>query len=224
MFNLVIDAGHGGKDPGAIGNGLREKDINLNVALLLKEKLKKYNKDIKVVLTRENDTFLELNERVVISNNNKADLFLSIHCNSAASNIAQGVETYCYNLSNNKGASLIHNHLIKDGLYTKDRKVKQGNFYVVKNTKAHAVLCELGFISNSEDAKILKNKQNDIAEAILKGVLDYFNINYQEEIKEPSEAKLWRVCLGTYSDIENARKVKQEAISKGFKDVFIVEK
>lgn len=228
MFNLVIDAGHGGKDPGACGNGLKEKDINLSIALLLKQKLEPYKKEINLKLTRENDTFLELSDRTKISNDFKADLFISIHCNSSSNTNAQGVETYCYRLTNNKGASAIHSEIIDAKLYTKDRKVKEANYYVLKHTKAHAVLVELAFISNKEDAKILKEKQNDIAEAILRGILNYFNINYQGTIQNASqgnlEGKLWRVCLGTFEDINNAKRLRDEAINKGFKDAFVVEK
>ena len=228
MFNLVIDAGHGGKDPGACGNGLKEKDINLSVALLLKQKLEPYKKEINLKLTRETDLFLELQDRTKISNDFKADLFISIHCNSSNNTSAQGVETYCYKLSNPKGANAIHDEIIKSKTYTKDRKVKEANYYVLKHTKAHAVLIELAFISNKEDAKILKDKQNYIAEAILKGILNYFNINYQGTIQNAPEGnlegKLWRVCLGTFSDINNAKKLRDEAISKGFKNAFVVEK
>ena len=223
MFNLVIDAGHGGKDSGACGNGLKEKDINLKVALLLKEKLVPYKEKINCILTREDDAFLELSDRVNISDKNKANLFVSIHCNSAASNIAKGVETYCYNLNNNKGAKAIHNELLKSKAYTVDRKVKQGNFYVIRKTQAHAVLVELGFISNEDDAKILKERQNDLAESILRGVLSYFNINYQETNNKAPEGNLWRVCIGSYSSLENANKLKENAISKGFKNTFIVK-
>lgn len=227
MFNLVIDAGHGGKDPGACGNNLKEKDINLNVALLLKEKLSPYKKEINFKLTRESDVFLELSQRVKISNDFKADLFVSIHCNSSTNTNAQGVETYCYKLSNSKGADAIHNEILNTKAYTKDRKVKESSrLYVIKNTQAHAVLCELGFVSNKEDAVLLKDKQNYIAEAILKGILNYFNIKYQESnTTSPGVSdKLWRVCIGTFSNADYAKKLRDEAVSKGFKDAFIIEK
>lgn len=224
MFNLVIDAGHGGKDSGACGNNLKEKDIVLSIVKKLKERLSPYKKEINLKLTRETDIFLELSERATISNNFKADLFVSIHCNSAENKTAQGVETYCYKLSNNKGAKLIHEEIIKKGVYTKDRKVKEANFYVLRNTNAHAVLVETAFISNEEDAKILKSKQDDLVEAILRGILKYFGIKYQEVSSKPTEGKLWRVCIGTFGNIENAKKIQQEAINKGFKDAFIVEK
>nr|WP_239058198.1 N-acetylmuramoyl-L-alanine amidase [Bacteroides sp. 214] len=81
-FVVVIDAGHGGKDPGAVGKSSKEKDINLKVALKLGNLIKKNCKDVKVVYTREKDVFIALNRRAEIANNAKADLFISIHTNA----------------------------------------------------------------------------------------------------------------------------------------------
>lgn len=93
-FTIVIDAGHGGKDPGAVGAKLKEKDINLRVALAL-GKLLEGEQDVNVVYTRKTDVFVELSERAHIANKNKADLFLSIHTNASAGNKSvNGTETY----------------------------------------------------------------------------------------------------------------------------------
>ncbi len=95
-FNvIVIDAGHGGKDPGAIGvNGLKEKDINLKVALKLGEFIEKEMPDVKVVYTRKNDTFVDLYKRGKIANENDGSMFISIHCNSNKKNTPSGIEVY----------------------------------------------------------------------------------------------------------------------------------
>lgn len=94
-FTVVIDAGHGGKDPGAVGATLKEKDINLRVALALGKLLEKNMNDAKVVYTRKTDVFVELNERAAIANRNKADLFISIHTNASAGNkTVSGTESY----------------------------------------------------------------------------------------------------------------------------------
>ena len=94
-FTLVIDAGHGGKDPGAVGKTLKEKDINLRVALAFGKLVEQRMPDVKVVYTRKTDVFVELNERARIANRNKADLFISIHTNASASGqSARGTETY----------------------------------------------------------------------------------------------------------------------------------
>ena len=94
-YTLVIDAGHGGKGPGAMGNGAKEKNINLAVALAFGKLVEQNCKDVKVVYTRKTDTFVELNERANIANRNKADLFISIHTNATAAKVGpQGTETY----------------------------------------------------------------------------------------------------------------------------------
>ncbi len=97
-YTLVIDAGHGGKDAGALGFFSKEKDINLSVALALGKLIEQNCPDVKVVYTRNTDVFIELNERARIANRNKADLFISIHTNSTAAGragtTAHGTETY----------------------------------------------------------------------------------------------------------------------------------
>jgi N-acetylmuramoyl-L-alanine amidase len=98
---VVIDAGHGGKDPGTSGSTAKEKDIALKIALELGKTIQKYLKDVKVIYTRNDDTFIELEERAQIANKNGADLFISIHCNSLPANTSEsrkqrifGTETY----------------------------------------------------------------------------------------------------------------------------------
>ena len=95
-FTVVIDAGHGGHDAGAIGlvKGVKEKDLNLTVAKRLATKIQQNHPDVKVVLTRETDVFLPLQQRADIVNKNHADLFISIHTNAAENRKAQGAETF----------------------------------------------------------------------------------------------------------------------------------
>jgi N-acetylmuramoyl-L-alanine amidase len=95
-FTVVIDAGHGGDDLGAVGlvKGIKEKDLNLTVAKQLAEKISQKYPDVKVVLTRDTDIFLPLQKRADIANKNHADLFISIHTNAAENRKAQGAETF----------------------------------------------------------------------------------------------------------------------------------
>jgi len=97
-FKVIIDAGHGGKDPGAIGSFSKEKDINLGVALQLGEMIKSRNPNVKVIYTRDGDFFVELQERANIANRSKAQLFISIHTNSSPGSAAYGTETYTMGL------------------------------------------------------------------------------------------------------------------------------
>ena len=94
-FTVVIDAGHGGKDPGAVSanKNIREKDINLKVALMVGETIKKQHPDINILYTRDKDTFVGLNDRARMANQANADLFISIHCNAATNRSAKGAET-----------------------------------------------------------------------------------------------------------------------------------
>lgn len=94
QFTIVIDAGHGGHDPGAIGKITKEKHINLAVALTLGKKIKKNHKDVKVLYTRTKDVFIPLHKRADVANRNHADLFISIHTNAASSRKTRGTETY----------------------------------------------------------------------------------------------------------------------------------
>lgn len=99
LKTVVIDAGHGGKDPGKIGVGnVKEKDIALNIALMTGTSIKEAFKDVKVVYTRDNDEFVSLYERAKIANRLNADLFISIHANAAANHSAQGTETFTLGL------------------------------------------------------------------------------------------------------------------------------
>lgn len=102
-FVLVIDAGHGGHDPGCHGNKHKEKDVALAVALKLGKYLEENCPDVKVVFTRKTDVFLELNERAKIANDNNADLFICIHCNASPNKTVYGSETYVMGLHKTKG-------------------------------------------------------------------------------------------------------------------------
>lgn len=95
---MVIDAGHGGHDPGALGRKSKEKNINLSIALKLGNLIQRNFKDVRVIYTRDKDYFVELFRRAEIANENKADLFISIHCNANANKSLKGTETYVMGL------------------------------------------------------------------------------------------------------------------------------
>lgn len=173
---IFLDAGHGGKDPGALGNGIKEKDIALAVALNTGEILKKHNIDVKY--SRTTDIYVSLSDRANMANNSNADAFLAFHCNSFNGNF-KGIETYSYPGSA-KGAVLakcIHDSVIENGVYTTNRGTRTANFAVLRETKMPATLIEMGFIDNPQDDKILKNKQDDLAEAIAEGILKFLDSN-----------------------------------------------
>ena len=173
----VIDAGHGNQDPGAIGiTGKKEKDFNLAVALKV-DKLLKNEPKIDGVLTRSNDIFLELKERVKIANDLKADVFISIHANSAGSSTASGTETYYKNDRSKALANVMHKYLVRATGF-KDRGVRYGNFHVIRETNMAAVLLESGYVSNKQDEAGLftESLQNRIAQGIVDGIKEYLGV------------------------------------------------
>ncbi len=174
---IVVDPGHGGKDPGASGNGLREKDLLLDVGILTRLNLQAAG--AKVIMTRDSDVFITLDDRVTVANDAKADAFISVHANSASSSSAHGTETYWNSTYASKEshqlAETIQKHLITS-LKTSDRGAKQANFRVITKTTMPSVLIELGFITSSIDAEKMKTDQfkQDAAKAILKGVTEFY--------------------------------------------------
>ncbi|QGG56175.1 AMIN domain-containing protein [Paenibacillus sp. B01] len=177
IFKVVIDAGHGAHDPGAIGiSGKTEKAYNLAIALKVNELLKKEAR-IEPILTRSDDTFIALEERAAIANRLKADVFISIHANALKGSSASGTETF-YNRADSKTlADIIQKHLLgATGL--PDRKVQTAGFVVIKQTTMPAVLTESGFLTNAKDEAILfdEKKQNEIAQALVAGIKEYLKL------------------------------------------------
>ncbi|OOC60932.1 N-acetylmuramoyl-L-alanine amidase family protein [Paenibacillus ihbetae] len=174
---VVIDAGHGDHDPGAIGvTKKREKDFNLAMALKV-EKLLANEPNIDVVLTRSTDKFLELKDRAKLANDLKADVFISIHANSGPS-AATGTETYYYDQSDKALAAALHKEIVK-AMGLKDRGVRYGNFHVIRETKMPGALLEVGFMSNKTDESKLFDPatQDRVAAAIVRGIKNYLNVN-----------------------------------------------
>ncbi len=187
---LVLDPGHGGKDPGNIGiNGLREKDVTLDISNRVIDLLKQ--DDIYVYATRQIDSYPTLDDRVNIAND-VADLFVSIHLNSAdqvgkKNPIPNGTEVYYYvndsdskfNIPRKQVANIFKNNII-NSLGTVDRGVKTAGFVVIKKTNIPSVLLELGFLSNSQEADKFKQEdfKNKAANAIYESIKEVFK-NYK---------------------------------------------
>ncbi len=178
---IVLDAGHGGSDPGASGNGLIEKNLTLS---MLNKARALFDSDgtIKCYATRTTDTYPSFNDRTDLGNE-VGDAFISIHINAAANTSAAGTETYSL-YANDQGngltsyglASEILKNLLSQ-LGTKDRKVKSENWIVLRQSKIPASLIEIGFITNSGDAAIMGSDagQQKVAQAIFDSVKNLFN-------------------------------------------------
>ena len=171
---VVIDAGHGGTDPGAVANGRQEKDIVLSISKKVNNKLKSLG--FQTIMTRSTDTYVTLSNRYTIANNNKADLFVSVHANSGASS-ASGIETLYKNyktLADNIQTSIIN----ETGAKSRGLKYRT-DLAVLNGTKMPSALVEVGFISNAtESSKIGSDSyQEKLATGIVKGITKYTDKN-----------------------------------------------
>ena len=179
---ICVDAGHGGTDPGAVANGVQEKDINLAIALKVAKLLEKDG--AKVVLTRDGDYFVTLSGRVQIANSAGCDIFISIHANAGPSS-ASGFEAYHYYGSSrgNLLATYIDEEIAKE-IPLKNRGVKEAGFYVIKYTRMPAILIETGFVTNAYDVSIITDEsyQWKYAYAILHGVQRYFGVPVHDPV------------------------------------------
>lgn len=175
---VVLDPGHGGKDPGAIGRGgLREKDVILPISNDVAEILEKQG--IQVIMTRDSDYFVTLDGRTRMANRADADLFVSIHANSMGLGRPDinGLETYYFD-SGRELAQTIHRNILRR-LDIPDRRVRRARFYVLRKSLMPSVLVEVGFVTGDQDSAKLANPKyrQRMAEAIATGILEYIQNN-----------------------------------------------
>lgn len=186
-ITVVLDAGHGGSDPGKIGvNDVEEKTVNLAIAEMVQELLKK--EKIDVVMTRKEDTMLtgqdgsatkvgDMKERVALINKTAPALAVSIHQNSYHQEGVKGAQVFYYSHSEEgkKAAELMQKALL--GLNTENNRKAKANdtYYLLKRTEAPTIIVECGFLSNWEEAELLKSEeyQKKTAEAIVEGIKAY---------------------------------------------------
>lgn len=220
-YKIFTDAGHGGKDPGVVNGSTKEKDLTLKIVSKLNNLLKR---NFEVETTRETDVFVDLSERTKRANNFGANIFVSIHINSAPNNTAHGIESLVFYRSGDtlKLANNIHDRLIK-ATGTVDRGIKERqDLYVLKHTKMPAVLLELGFISNENEKNKLVSDlyQETITNAIYEGILAYFGMSDNSntnQLKQDLEFLKSKGIINTPEYwLETAPKVKYlpELISK----------
>ncbi|MCD6434786.1 MAG: family 10 glycosylhydrolase [Clostridiales bacterium] len=179
-LTILLDPGHGGSDPGAlgiIGSSYSEKNVNLDTAFKLRDKLKLYG--AKVVMTRETDTYVSLQERLRISRNLKPDLFVSIHANSVATNRdIDDVYGFSVHYKENFAEDISREILGKvvNNLGRNSRNVNVNNFYVVRGTWTPSLLLEMGFMINPREFEYLESEtgQEELAREIANGIVEYF--------------------------------------------------
>ena len=179
---VIIDAGHGGDDPGAVAyeNGkivARESRINLSIALLVGKKLE--NNGVEVIYTRDKDEYIALKDRSDLANESECDLFVSIHCNSIENPEICGTQVY-YHPTSETGSSLadnIYKNMVDMTPLAPMGKQNGAHLFVIRTTIAPAVLVETAFISNASDRGYLLHEPNHetMAEAISQGILKTLN-------------------------------------------------
>jgi len=191
---IVLDAGHGGWDPGMVSGKVEEKHINLSIVQKLQAFLEQGGAT--VIITRVDDSDLaksksgDMNARRLIANTSHADIFVSIHQNSYASSNVKGAQVFFFNESDNsqKLATFVQDRIkefVDSG--NKLRPRANGNYYVLKQTAMPAVLVECGFLTNPSERKKLTSEeyQEKMAWGIYLGIIDYFNEKL--EAAEPTE-------------------------------------
>jgi N-acetylmuramoyl-L-alanine amidase len=172
---IVIDPGHGGSDAGATFGSRRESDDNLRLSLAVQRLLQEQG--LRVILTRSTDVNVPLSERSAISNRNNADLFVSIHRNASTNTSANGVENFVFTTAPTntvQSAFDVLDEIVNAGVQN-NRGVRRGNFAVIRNTNAPAMLLEMGFISNARDNQLFDQNFNAYAAAIARGIINALN-------------------------------------------------
>lgn len=182
IVTIIIDPGHGGADPGAVGNGMRESDIVLETSLTLRTLLAAYE-NVNIIMTRERDTGLTLAQRVDIANRSSGALFISVHVNAGG---GHGVETFFANTK--PGDRVLAQHLtdnIAIGMSLRNRGARSdiisgaGSLTVLRNTRMSAVLIELAFIDapfGHNDIAALRNNRRQFAEVIANSIARFYNL------------------------------------------------
>lgn len=216
MPKVFISAGHGGKDPGAVAYGMKEKDINLQIALSCNDVLVKHG--VTVIMSRTTDVNDPVAEEVKEANDSKADLAISFHTNAGK---GDGSETLYYSSSakSKKLAKLCEKHTEELGQNSRGIKTRN-ELWFLKSTTMPAVICECAFVDNDKDNDIIDTiaEQRAFGIAYAKAILEYFGIAYK---RDTSPSTLYLVQVGAFSKEETAKVVLKKLKISGFTDAFI---
>ena len=226
MTKVYLDPGHGGSDPGAVGNGLKEKDITLAITKKVETLLKENFENVEIKMSRSSDTYPSLIARTNEANAWGADVFLSIHINANTSNLARGFSTYVY--PNAGAATLAMQNVVHQEIFNAVKHLKvsdlgkmQANFHVLRESNMNAILTENFFISNATDAAYLKDDQflDLLAHGHVIGLEKFLGLKLKPFTPPPSSTK-YRVITGSFSSRENAEAHMADLKENGY-DSFI---
>ena len=239
MNLLILDAGHAKNTAGKRNEkeNFYEWQFNNDMQHKIKSRCEDHN--IKVYLTNPNpatvsDIALGVRAKSAndywIKNNKPKSIFISLHANAFSNAAARGAETYhAKNASNTSKnfAKVLNDEIVKTmkkiDNNAKDRGVKSENFTVIYKALMPSVLIEYGFYSILDDLKILKNNKDELVEATVKAICNYFNIEYKEKtIKKENNSSLYAVCVGAYKDKNKANNIVEELKSKGYTSTYLI--
>lgn len=169
---VVIDAGHGGQDCGAVSGKVYEKHLALDTAVRLEAQLKRMG--YRTVMTRRGDYFLPLAQRVQVANQYRDAIFVSVHFNHTWREGASGLETFYYSTEGKQLASYVQASMIRK-IKTENRSAKFARFHVLRNSKNPAILVEGGFVSNQADREKMKGAdyRESLARSVAEGIDSY---------------------------------------------------
>lgn len=220
---LTLDAGHGGHDSGAVGHGLKEKDIVLLIVKAARDYLEE-NYDCTVHVTREKDEFVELRDRTSAANRKESACLVSVHINAAGAASANGYESFVYTTDGATSKSVALQKVLHSKLAPiwvnkgrRDRGMKKANYHMVREFKGAAVLVELGFISNKEDSTLLKSSafRTKNAIALAEGIAQYLNLDKKPQDEPVYAVKVDGKQVGAYAVPANVARQVEKALSDG---------
>lgn len=221
-MKIFIDPGHGGVDPGAVGNGLQEKNLTLAIAKRIRDILTSEYENVSVKMSRSGDETVSLVARTNAANSWRADFYLSVHINSGG---GTGFESYVYPNVGRPTKTYqehIHNKILEQ-LNLKNRGLKEANYHVLRESYMPAVLTENGFIDNSGDAANLKNANfiESLARGHVNGIVSAFRLTKKVATSpsnpaNPPATGLYKVQIGAFRDKKNADAVENRAKTSGF--------
>lgn len=228
MVRIMLDPGHGGRDPGAVAHGLKEKDLTLDIARRIKKLLASDYDGITVYMTRDADRDVSLTERTTLANQLAVDLFLSLHINAGG---GTGFESYIFPDSGQKTQTMqavLHDAIVeKVGPGVRNRGKKRGNFAVLRLTKMPALLTENLFIDHPEDAALLRSADflTRLAQGYVSGIAACLRLRHKETNPGNSSSSTagYRLLTGTFSRRQDAEQAA-ETLRKQFGwTVYIVD-
>jgi len=221
MVKIFIDPGHGGSDPGAVGNGLFEKNVTLSIASRIQQILLNEYEGVSTRMSRTSDQSISLQARTDAANAWGADFFLSIHVNAGG---GTGFESYVY--PNVGTPTTTYQRHIHDAVMSQvdfyDRGKKQANFHVLRETRMPALLTENGFIDNANDASKLKS--SSFLDRLARGHVLGLERAFCLERKRNNDTNVqYKVQIGAFSKKENADNLSNKAEDKGFNTYVFLE-